>query len=169
MRPLFHLANAVFAFIAGCQLTFAAMPDTAERTPITAECMAHVSREYGIHADVLFAILLVERGTVGRNSRANQNGTYDIGPFQINSMHVDKLESMGITEPELRNNGCLNAAVAAWHLRKVLTPEVLSGVQDEESYLRAIALYHSRTPEYNQRYANRLREAFQTLYRDDQP
>ncbi|CAM5410981.1 hypothetical protein SSTU70S_02959 [Stutzerimonas stutzeri] len=71
---------------------------------------------------------------------------------------------MGISEQALRNNGCVNAAVAAWHLRRTLTDKVMQGVVDEDSYLRAIARYHSATPEYNERYAGKLRAAFSYIY-----
>lgn len=133
-------------------------------TPLTAECLTYVAQAYDVHPDVLLAILMVEGGTVGQNSRKNKNGTYDIGLFQINSMHRETLYQMGISEDELRNDGCLNAAVAAWHLRRTLTDEVLAGVTDSESYLQAIARYHSATPKYNEIYADRLRSAFGRLY-----
>jgi|SRR5690554_2078411 len=134
-------------------------------TPLTTSCLTAVSQHYGVHTDVLLALLIVEGGTVGRNSPANDNGTYDIGPFQINSIHLPTLARMGITETQLRNNGCVNAAVAAWHLRRVvMQPSVLRTINDSDSYLRAIARYHSATPQHNERYARLLRRAFNRLY-----
>lgn len=137
-----------------------------ETKPLTARCLVHVAESYAIHPDVLLAILMVEQGTVGRNSRANTNGTYDIGPFQINSMHRRRLAALGISEEELRNDGCLNAAVAAWHLRQVLPPEKESRISSADEYLSAIANYHSATTKYNAIYAQRLREAFARIYND---
>lgn len=134
--------------------------------PLTSECLVSVASRYEIHPDVLFALLMVEGGTVGRNSRANTNGSYDIGPFQLNTIHLPALAAIGVTEEELRNDGCLNAAVAGWHLRRVLTPQVMANVSDSESYLRALALYHSATPQHNETYANKLRGAFAYLYQD---
>lgn len=134
-------------------------------TPLTTSCLSAVSQQYGVHTDVLLALLIVEGGTVGKNSRANDNGSYDIGPFQINSIHLPTLAKMGITETQLRNNGCVNATVAAWHLRRVvMQPSVLRSINDTDTYLRAIARYHSATPQHNERYANLLRRAFQRLY-----
>ncbi|MDH0960913.1 lytic transglycosylase [Pseudomonas sp. o96-267] len=133
-------------------------------TPLTPECLASAAERYELHPDILLAILIVEGGTVGQNNRGNANGSYDIGPFQLNTIHLPTLAKFNITETELRNDGCLNAAVAAWHLRRVLTPQVLSNVTDDESYLRALALYHSATPEYNEIYAGKLRAAFTYLY-----
>lgn len=137
-------------------------------TPLTAQCIQRQAKRNGIHEDILFAILMVEGGTVGRDSKANGNGTYDIGPFQINSMHRDKVAQLGVSEEQLRNNGCINAAVAAWHLRRVLTPDVVANIRTEDDYLRAIALYHSATPKFNIIYAEKLRKAFNRLYASDQ-
>lgn len=136
-------------------------------TALSSSCIRAASQGYEVHPDILYAILLVEGGTVGANSKPNENGSYDIGPFQINSMHRSKLISMGISEEELRDNGCLNAAVAAWHLHSVLTPDVLGSVKDEDSYLSAIARYHSATPKYNLIYAKKLKAAFAYLYSQD--
>lgn len=134
-------------------------------SPLTYQCILEVSQRYGIHTDVLLAILIVEGGTVGQNNRGNSNGSYDIGPFQINSIHLPELRRRGVSEAQLRNNGCVNAHVAAWHLQRVvMVPEVLRTIHDEESYLRALARYHSATPVHNQRYAELLRKAFKRLY-----
>ncbi|MDH4602483.1 MULTISPECIES: lytic transglycosylase domain-containing protein [Pseudomonas syringae group] len=133
-------------------------------TPMTSECIQKAASSYSIHPDVLYAILMVEGGTVGKNSKPNTNGSYDIGPAQINSMHRARLAALNISEDELRNNGCTNITVAAWHLSTVLTTDVLQSVTDQESYLRAIARYHSATPIYNEIYAGKLRAAFAVMY-----
>ena len=139
-------------------------------TPLTTECIVEVSNKYSIHPDILFAVLMVEGGTVGKNSKSNDNGTYDIGPFQINSIHLPSLKERGISETQLRNNGCVNAHVAGWHLRRVIMKaSVLETITDSKSYLRAIARYHSATPAYNQRYANLLEGAFKRLYASNAP
>lgn len=93
------------------------------KVPLTATCLSEVAAAYQVHPDILLAILLVEGGTVGQVSRMNSNGTYDIGPFQINSTHRSALAAMHISEDELRNNGCTNAAVAGWLLRRAVSVE----------------------------------------------
>lgn len=159
-----HITAACAALLAAFGTSTHANTQPDSFRPLTAECLASVADRYEIHVDVLLALLMVEGGTVGRNSRANRNGSYDIGPFQLNTIHLPALAELGISEDELRNDGCLNAAVAGWHLRRVLTTEVLSRVTDEQSYLRALALYHSATPEHNAAYADKLRVAFTNLY-----
>lgn len=136
--------------------------------PLTTKCIERASARYGVHTDVLFAILMVEGGTVGKDSKANNNGTYDIGPFQINSMHRKELSRIGVDEKTLRNDGCINAMVAARHLKRVITPEVLEGIRTEDDYLSALANYHSATPKYNKIYADKLLKAFNKLYASDQ-
>lgn len=135
--------------------------------PLTTHCIERASAQYGIHTDVLLAILLVEGGTVGKNSKANDNGTYDIGPFQINSMHRKELASVGVDEQRLRNDGCVNAMVAARHLKRTITPEMLKSVRTQEDYLSVLANYHSATPKYNKIYADKLLKAFSRLYSSD--
>ncbi|MDU4254424.1 lytic transglycosylase domain-containing protein [Pseudomonas sp.] len=159
-KPLKAAAMLFAALVLIAPSAFAKLPVK----PLTTECLQRVSQSYQIHPDVLLALMIVEGGTVGQNSRANDNGSYDIGLFQINTIHRAALAALGVTEESLRNDGCINAAVAGWHLRRVLTPEVMAGVTDEDSYLRAIARYHSTTPEFNEIYANKLRAAFQYLY-----
>lgn len=136
--------------------------------PLTTQCIERASAQYGIHTDVLFAILLVEGGTVGKDSKANDNGTYDIGPFQINSMHRKELASIGVDEQRLRNDGCVNAMVAARHLKRTITPEMLKSVRTQEDYLSVLANYHSATPKHNKIYADKLLKAFSRLYSSDQ-
>ncbi|ETV56015.1 lytic transglycosylase domain-containing protein [Pseudomonas aeruginosa] len=137
------------------------------KVPLTATCLSEVAAAYQVHPDILLAILLVEGGTVGQVSRMNSNGTYDIGPFQINSTHRSALAAMHISEDELRNNGCTNAAVAGWLLRRAVSVEEEQQIKTPDEYLRAIARYHSTTPEYNQIYAERLKKAFSLLYAYD--
>ncbi len=135
--------------------------------PLTADCIGTASKSFGIHQDILYAILMVEGGSVGEDSKSNKNGTYDIGLFQLNSIHRGTFESMGISEDQLRNDGCTNAMAAAWQLKRVLTPDILSGIKTQDDYLRAIARYHSVTPEFNIIYAGKLRKAFDRIYASD--
>ena len=82
-------------------------------------------------------------------------------------MHRKELASIGIDEQKLRNDGCVNAMVAARHLKKVITPKMLSNIRTQDDYLRMIANYHSATPKYNKIYADKLLNAFTKLYASD--
>jgi len=157
--------QSINRLLAVATLSLAASGASAENlVPLSYQCLQQVSQKYGIHMDVFFAILMVEGGTVGQNNKGNTNGTYDIGPFQINSMHLPWLNDMGITETQLRNNGCVNANVAAMLIqRSVMNERVLSTITDGRTYLAALARYHSATPVHNERYAGLLANAFNRL------
>lgn len=157
---------AFFLNLAGASAS-ASGEHAASVSPLTPKCIVTTANKYQVHPDILFAILIVEGGTAGRDSRANSNGTYDIGLFQINSMHTGTFAAMGLSETVLRNNGCANAEAAAWHLNRVVTPAIQAGIKSQDDYLRAIARYHSVTPQYNQIYADKLRKAFALMYRGE--
>lgn len=141
--------------------------DESERqVPLTADCIKRVSSGYGIHHDILFALLLVERGTLGETNRGNKDGTKDLSLFQINEINLPELNnSFGITREEVLNNGCLGAAIAARHLLRSIrgTP----APRNRMEYLSMLARYHSATPEHNARYALKLAEAFEYLASQD--
>lgn len=135
-----------------------------ELTPATPECIIEAAQKYNFDPLVLLAILYVEGGTVGQVTK-NTNGTYDIGLFQINSIHLPELAKRGITETQLKNDGCINTAEAAYHLRRVIPYQKLDSINTHDDFYRMIARYHSVTPEHNQRYAGRLKNAFNQLSR----
>lgn len=153
---------ALKSIVIGLCLSIASIAEAA--TPLTSECLVEISKEYDVHPDVMLAIMFVEGGTVGQNSKSNQNGSYDIGLFQINSIHLKQLKQYGISEAQLRNDGCTNARVAAWHLARVVPQGSLASIDNESDYLSALARYHSFTPEFNAVYAKRLKKAFNYLY-----
>lgn len=92
----------------------------------------------------LYLILEVEGGAVGLNSLPNKNGTYDIGPAQINSSHLVKLAARGISQREVRESLCTNILVQAflYNDARKRAPTVA----------KAIALYHSPTPDVQLKY-----------------
>jgi len=129
--------------------------------PVTALCVQAHAKTYALHPDVLWAILIVEGGTVGEKTD-NSNGTFDSGPAQINSIHLDDLKALGITEESLLNDGCVNVRAQAHILKSKV---INTTVKTEEDYLLALARFHSTTPKHAKRYANKLKEAFTLLYK----
>ncbi len=134
-------------------------------TPVTAQCVQHSAEFYQVHPDILYAILIVERGEVGKATLdVNSDGTRDIGPAQVNSIHLPELQRLGISEAELKSDGCLNIYVQARYLSIVLSQ--VHSIQSEEDYLFAIARYHNKDKKIAAPYVLKLREAFNTLYRN---
>ena len=124
--------------------------------PLTVECVFDAARASGMPAAALFAILATEGGKTGE-ALSNRNGTWDLGPFQINTVHLDALAAMGISPDDILRDGRVNAYAAAWLLRR--------------EYLRtgdiwqAIGAYHSRTPHRRDAYMARVRANLEKLHR----
>lgn len=117
-------------------------------------CINEAAYEYRVPAKLIVSILNVERGKVGITVR-NKNGTYDLGPMQINTSWWPSLYAHGITKHEVLYNACTNVKVGAWILGKFIASEntLLSGVGD----------YNSHTPIFNKAYAQRIRVAYTKL------
>jgi len=107
---------------------------------------------YHVPSEAVLAILDAESGQVGL-IRRNVDGSYDIGPMQINSRWLGELKRYGITAAHLRDYGCLNVHVGSW---------ILSREQARAGNIWvAIGRYHSWRPslasDYIQRVATRVR------------
>ena len=128
--------------------------------PVTRECMAFAAKRNHIPLPLLYGILATENGTIGRVNW-NRNGSYDIGPMQINSSWLPKLAAIGITRRELLDNGCLNVTVGAW---------ILSGhmqgadPNNARSFWRHVGDYNSHTPRYNRTYAHKVYEKISMMF-----
>ena len=115
------------------------------------ECAVSAAKTFGLETLHLQLLRKVEGGMVGRVS-FNANGTYDIGPMQINSTWLPKLARFGVTEQLLRDDACVNVYVAAW-----LYATELRAVGNDVAM--ALARYHSPTPIHQARYLALLRKA----------
>jgi len=106
--------------------------------------------------DLIQAIRLTEGGAAGHITR-NTNGSFDIGPMQINSSHLPLLQSFGITYASLLYNACENIFVGTW----ILHSEILTSGSE---VWRGIGNYNSRTPIHNRRYQMRVWSNLQTIW-----
>lgn len=122
---------------------------------ILAACLMLAAQTYSVPPAVMVGILQVEGGGIGQQVR-NTNGSYDLGPMQINTVWVPQLaEYWGVDQGTaarwVRDDACTNMGVAAWILR---------GHMDETGSLStAIAHYHSRTPSKGYTYRAKVVEA----------
>jgi soluble lytic murein transglycosylase-like protein len=118
-----------------------------------ATCLLLSAHMYAVPPAVLQGIQHVEGGQAGQEAGPNVNGTYDLGPMQINTSWLPELAShWGVTEATarqwVRDDPCTNVGVAAWILRTAL---------DETNDLpTAIAYYHSHTPAYGEPYKQKV-------------
>lgn len=125
--------------------------------PLTADCVLDAARISGMPAAALFAILATEGGKTGE-ALSNRNGTWDIGPFQVNTIHLNELAAMGISPDAVLRDGRVNAYTAAWLLRKEY--------QSTGDLWQAIGAYHSRTPHRRDAYILRVKSNLERLRRE---
>ena len=124
---------------------------------ILAACLMLASQTYSVPPAVLVGIYKAEGGKVGQEVK-NTNGSYDLGPMQINTIWMPELaDKWGVSEETarkwVRDDACTNVGVSAW---------ILKGHLDETGSLsKAIAHYHSRTPRHGTRYKKRVVEILQ--------
>ena len=120
---------------------------------ILAACIFLAAQTYAVPPAVLLGIYQVEGGKVGQSVGPNKNGSYDLGPMQINTIWLPQLATeWGVSQSTayrwVKDDPCTNVGVAAW---------ILKGHLNETNNLsQAIAHYHSRTPYYGKAYRGRV-------------
>lgn len=123
-------------------------------------CLRAAAASHRVDPALLVILLQVEGGSLGRTSR-NTNGTHDIGPMQINTIWVPRVARRWNTTPDaaflaLRDSFCANVEAGAWILRLAL--DDAGG-----DFWRGVGHYHSRTPEYRERYLRQVHDRAQRL------
>ena len=110
-------------------------------------CINEAALEYQVPAKLIIAVLNVEQGKVGLAVK-NTNGTYDLGPMQINSSWEKRLSQHNISLKQVLDDGCINVKVGAWILSK--------NIADNSDLFRGIGDYHSRTWALNAQYSKQI-------------
>jgi hypothetical protein len=124
----------------------AALPATR---PLTANCVADAAREHDLPLAALIGILAVEGGKTGEATR-NANGSWDLGAFQVNTVHINELERLGMPSESVLRDGCVNARAAARILRREY--------DRTGDIWQAVGAYHSRTPHLRDAYIGRVKQ-----------
>ena len=124
--------------------------------PLTAVCLAASAHAYHLPEVYLHAILKTEGGQVGQQVR-NTNGSYDLGPFQINTAWGPAIgRYWHVPVPRalewVRDNGCANALIASAILKKML-------IETKGDLPKAIGYYHSHTAARAAQYRDMVLEA----------
>lgn len=118
------------------------------------ECINQAAIAYHVPASLIISVLTVEGGDVGTAS-PNNNGTFDYGPMQINSIWLDKIRPYGYTREQLKNDPCINVLVGAWILS--------TNIADSDNLWHGVGGYHSYTPHLNHSYQNKVWHAYALL------
>lgn len=119
-------------------------------------CINSAAYEYHVPAKLIIAVLNVEDGKVGQAVK-NTNGTYDLGPMQINSSWKNTLSQRNISLQQVRNDACTNIKVGTWILSK--------NIADGNDLFDGIGDYHSHTTKLNKQYSYQIRLRYTELAR----
>lgn len=117
-----------------------------------ASCMLLAAQTYQVPAEILLGILQVEGGKIGQEVR-NTNGSYDLGPMQINTIWLPELAKIWNVDKAkakrwVRDDACTNIKVSAWILKQ--------HYRETRDYHKAVRYYHSRTPKFGNAYYDRV-------------
>lgn len=107
-------------------------------------CSVIAAVKYEIPSNIVLAVAGQEGGKPGQWVK-NKNGTYDVGTMQFNTGYLADLAKYGITAQDVEKPGCYPFELAAWRIRGHIK-------NDKGDLWTRVANYHSRTPEYNQKY-----------------
>ncbi|NRN29023.1 lytic transglycosylase domain-containing protein [Photorhabdus heterorhabditis] len=137
------------------------------------QCVSDAANFFGIDPELVFTLFDNEGGKVGSFVH-NTNGSYDIGPMQINSSNLPEIREHfpKVTWKVLAYDACANFWVGTWWLyRKIVDRKgnVFEGIGD----------YNSKTPKvravyifkFMERYNRRIqqRNGMHELYQWTQP
>lgn len=128
-----------------------ATPDWVK--PVTPQCVVEEANRQSLEVVKVLAVMKTEGGRLGEYSR-NSNGSFDIGPMQVNTIHLPELSKIYAIAPAdvsqlLAYDGCFNVAVGAWLLRK-RTNEAAG------DFWYGIGRYHSSTRLASNKYILRV-------------
>lgn len=81
-----------------------------------AACILMAAQNYSVPPSVLLGIYQVEGGAVGQAVGPNDNGSYDLGPMQINTIWLPELaRHWGVSEATAKNGcGMTLVSMPAW-------------------------------------------------------
>lgn len=124
--------------------------------PVTEFCISQTAKRFSLPEMLLRSILDVESGKVGE-LRINKNGTYDMGPMQINSSWLGKFSGY-VSKEQIMYNGCTNIQVGAWILRY--------NIDKAGNFWKGVGNYHSTTKFRHDSYRSKVYTAMQKYNSD---
>ncbi len=118
-------------------------------TPAVYQCLRDEANKQQVSVLLAVSVMRQERGRIGTHSK-NTNPSFDLGPMQVNSIHIDDLVRItkapaGDVYRALRYDPCANIATGLWILRR--------SINRAGDVWKGVAHYHSRTPSKGHPYA----------------
>lgn len=135
-------------------------PDIPDPMPVpqhvAEECISFNSQHFGVPELAIRAILDVENGKMCTVSK-NSNGSYDLGPMQINTINLSYIQNYypEATLQDIACKPCLNITIGSWLLSQ--------RIEETQDIWKGIGHYHSRTPKYRDRYLKKISSAITKL------
>ena len=128
--------------------------------PVVIErCVAKAAKSHGYDKNLMLAILDVERGRKGTVSYNKSNGSFDLGPGQVNTIQFQeywfKREYPKVTWQSVSSNVCLNLEIASRVLK-----QRLKELKPGESTWNAVGHYHSKTGKYKISYLQKVMKSY---------
>lgn len=128
-----------------------------QQNPLTFNMIMDAAKAHGVPLVPLLGILATENGRLGE-ALSNSNGTWDLGPFQVNTIHLNDLSEIGYTPEAIMADGRINALAAAWLLKQ----EILRA----GSLWHGVGHYHSHTPFRKYGYIRKVQNNIKRLKRN---
>ncbi|EJL6460821.1 lytic transglycosylase domain-containing protein (plasmid) [Vibrio cholerae] len=123
------------------------------------QCVEKAADKLDFDSTLMMAILDVERGKKGTVSYNESNGSFDLGPGQVNTIQFEeywfKHEYPTVTWQRLKDDVCLNLEVAGRVLK-----QRLNELKDGQSVWNAVGHYHSKTKTYKLIYLQKVMKAY---------
>lgn len=132
--------------------------------PASVACFHHAVKQQALEPIKVLAILRSENGRLGSFVFAPKGDSWDIGPMQINSIHLPDFEkTFGIPPGQMAGllayDGCFNLEVAAYLLRKRTN-------EANGNFWRGVGRYHSKTPGFAATYIMTVNGHMKGIARD---
>jgi hypothetical protein len=118
---------------------------------VPVSCINHAAVEFHVPASLIVSVISIERGSIGRTSK-NKNGTYDMGPMQINSSWLTTLKKYGYSANDIIYDACKNVYVGTWILA--------SNISKSNEIWKGVGNFHSRKSSLNYTYSNKVKNTF---------
>jgi hypothetical protein len=127
----------IFAMPASARISVP--PSTDAQELLIGQCIRHHSEGRRWLAHTLFALRQKEGGWIGAQVR-NSNGSFDLGPMQVNDWWVPKIAALIDRDVVsvrnwLTDDPCFNVGAAKWIF--------LSALSQTKDYWQSIGVYHS--------------------------
>ena len=122
-------------------------------------CFAEAAQKFNVDRGLLMAIAKVESGFNPSAVRkpfaaGNSDGSTDYGLMQINTVELNALRSHGVTQDDLFD-ACTNIKIGAFVLSKKISRF--------GNTWKAVGAYNANSPDKQQIYINKVREAYNKL------